>query len=292
MGGRRNALLKTLVLVAVCLPASLASAASRGPRAIISLSPSVTEILYGLGAFERVIAVSDYCDYPPAVKSLPRVGGWMSTNFEQVASLGPDLVILTEAQAAFARDLLAALGVPTLVVASQSLSDIFGAIRDIGRAVGNEREAQALASTVRSELEGMRARTATGRRPRVLCVVDRLPGTVRDLYVATRGSYLSELIEIAGGEPLTPPSKTSYAKINIEAVVALDPEVILDMVQGARGSLGEQTLAVWKELPDLRAVRDQRVYSLRETSLIHPSHRVGEAARRIAEILHPEAWVR
>ena len=103
------------------------------PRAIISLSPSVTEILYGVGAFDRVVAVSSFCEYPPQAKDLPRVGGWQNTSLERVASLEPDLVIMTDAQAPFVQDHLQALGIRSLVVGSQSLDDVFSSITEIGR---------------------------------------------------------------------------------------------------------------------------------------------------------------
>ena len=104
---------------------------------IVSLSPNATEILHAIGAFDRVVAVSTYCEYPPEVANLPRVGGWTNTNLEQVLVLDPDLVILSDAQAPLVERKLHALGLETLVVGSQSLEDIYQAIDSIGRAVGN-----------------------------------------------------------------------------------------------------------------------------------------------------------
>ena len=92
------------------------------PRRIISLSPNVTDILEGVGAFDRVVAVSDYCTYPPSVESLPRVGGWQNTSLEEVISLRSDLVIMAEAQAPFINNKLQALGNETLVVPGMQVS--------------------------------------------------------------------------------------------------------------------------------------------------------------------------
>ncbi|HEX5705682.1 MAG TPA: helical backbone metal receptor [Pyrinomonadaceae bacterium] len=261
------------------------------PERIISLSPSATEILYGVGAFDRVVAVSDYCDYPPEVKNLPRIGGWQNTNLERVASFRPDLVVLAEAQAPFIKDKLDALGVRTLVVPSATLEDAFVAIEQIGGGVGREREGRELAAKARAEVEEVRTRVAGRPRRRVLCVVDRMPGTLRDLYAATEGSFISQLVEVAGGESIAPPAATGWGKIQKEAVVALDPEIIIDlMMQPSPNALSEDTQAVWKELPRVRAVREGRVHPLRDTSLIHPSQFVGPAARRFAELIHPEAF--
>lgn len=264
--------------------------AGESPRRIVSLSPSATEILYGVGAFGRVVAVSDYCDYPPEVKGLPRVGGWNNPNLEQIAALKPDLVVFASAQEQFVKDKIEALGIRTLSIPSNSLDDAYTAITEIGRATGQEAEAQKLLSETRAKVEDVRARTRSLERRRVLCVVDRVPGTLRDLYSATRGSFIAQLVEVAGGASIAPPEKGGWGKITKEAVVALDPEVIIDMVQSAEGRFAEDPQAVWRELPQVRAVREGRIYPVRETSMLHPSQFVGDTARRFAEMIHPEAF--
>ncbi len=265
---------------------------------IISLSPSVTEILYGIGAFEQVIAVSSYCEYPPEVEGMPRVGGWTDTNLEQVVSLQPDLVILTgvDAQAPLMEPKLTALGIETLAVGSQSLADIYEAIETMGVAVGREPQARALIESMRTDLADIRARTRDRPRPSVLVVVDRLPGTLRDIYIATAGSYLTELVEIAGGTPITPPAPHNYTQIGTEALVVFDPEVIFDMVQAlttptvvGSGEFAEDPNAVWKAI-DVRAVKKGRVYPLTNKLLVHPSQFAVTAAREFAKRLHPEAF--
>jgi ABC-type Fe3+-hydroxamate transport system substrate-binding protein len=107
------------------------------PQRIISLTPSTTEILAGVGAFERVVAVSDYCTYPAQVKHLPRIGGWQNTNLEQVASFRADLIVMTQAQEPFIRERVEALGARTLVVRDRTLDDALSAITEVGRATGN-----------------------------------------------------------------------------------------------------------------------------------------------------------
>lgn len=261
------------------------------PRRIISLTPSTTEILAGVGAFERVVAVSDYCTYPPEVKDLPRVGGWSNPNLEQLAALRPDLVVFWDSQAQFVKDKIEAMGIRTLSVPSRSLEDAFTAIEQIGRATGNEAEAERLLQQTRQTVETVRVRAAPLPRRRVLCVVDRVPGTLRDLYTAADGSFLVELIEAAGGESIAPPAQGGWGKLQKEAVLALDPDVIIDlMIHKTEGKFAEDTLAVWRELPALRAVREGRVYALREETMLHPSQFVGDTARRFAELIHPEVF--
>lgn len=266
--------------------------ASVGPRPqrIVSLSPSVTEILYGIGAWSQVIAVSQYCTYPDDVKNKPRVNGWDKTNLEQVMALKPDFVIGVDAQEPFLRDKLNGLGVRSLFVKSVTLAEVFASIGEIGRATGHEKEATDLSAKTKGEIEAVRKAVADRPHPRVLCVVDRVPGTIRDLYTATHGSYLDELISIAGGDSIAPEADRGYGKITKEAVLTLNPEVVIDMVQGSKGKFGEDPVAVWGELGEINAVRDKRIYSFTDPSVIHPSQFVGHTAELFARALHPESF--
>ena len=260
------------------------------PRRIISLSPNATDILEGVGAFDRVVAVSDYCFYPPSVASLPRVGGWQNASLEEVASLAPDLVVMAEVQAPFVDTHLQALGIETLVVPSQSLQDVFTAIDAVGRGVGRQQQARRLQDEVRAVLDRVAARTRDLPKPSVLCVVDRVPGTLRGLYAATRGSYLSRLIEIAGGRPIAPPATFNYGRIGKEAVVTLNPEVVIDMVQGAKGAFAEEPVGVWSELKEIRAVRRGRVHPVRQMFVLHASQFVAQTAELFSQLIHPEVF--
>jgi iron complex transport system substrate-binding protein len=286
-------LLLLLALGVSCRKGGVLSARAGKPARIISLTPSTTEILYGVGAFDRVVAVSDYCTYPPEVKGLPRVGGWNNPNMEQIASLQPDLVIFSDAQAQFVKDKVEAAGIKTLVVPSQTLDDAYKAIELVGRATEDDAAAEKLLAQTRDSVETVRLATERLPRLRVLCVVDRVPGTLRDLYVAGEGSFIAQLIRAAGGEPISPPSREGWGKLQKEAVVALDPDVVLDlMMHKAGGSFDEDTLSVWKELPTLRAVREGRVYPVRDETVLHPSQLVGDTAHRFAELIHPEAFAK
>ncbi|HEV2801167.1 MAG TPA: ABC transporter substrate-binding protein [Pyrinomonadaceae bacterium] len=270
--------------------AATSAPAAELPQRIISLSPSTTEVLYGVGAFERVVAVSDYDKFPPEVSRLPKIGGWSNTNLEQVAALKPDLIVMTSSQAPLIKDKLDALGVRTLTVPSFTLADTLASIEQIGAATGRVEEARRLAAEVRAKLEDVRSRTRELPHPRVLCIVDRVPGTLRGLYTATRGSFFVELIEIAGGESIAPPAANGFGQISKEAVVSLNPDIIFDMLQSGEGALAENTQEVWKELSNVRAVREGRVYRLNDESMLHPSQFVGDTARKFAELIHPSAF--
>jgi len=267
---------------------TLLSGAEASPHRIISTSPNITEILYGIGAFDKVVAVSDYCTYPPAVKKLPRVGGWENSNLEQIVSLRPDLVALTDAQSPLIEPQLRQLGLRTLAVPSRTLNDVFEAMNLLGQVTDHSAQARELAAHVHSKLDAIRLRTSHLQRRRVLLVVDRTPGTLRDLYVATQGSFLAELIDIAGGRCVAAAEPAGYSKISKEAVVALAPELIIDFVHGSETRLGEDPVAVWGDLSLLRAVQERQVYPVRNEFLPHASQFVIDTAELFAHIIHPD----
>lgn len=266
------------------------TAPAQPPQRIVSISPNVTEILYGVGAWSQVVAVSQYCTYPDDVKNKPRVSGWDKTNLEQLTALKPDLVIGVDAQAPFLEDKLNSLGIGALFVKTQTLADVYGSIGDIGRSTGHEKEAAELLTKTQGEVEAVRKAVADRQHYKVLCVVDRVPGTIRELYTATRGSYLDELITVAGGESIAPPAEKGWGKITKEAAVVLNPEVIIDMIQASKGDFGEDPIAVWRELSEVRAVKDKRIYPLTDSMVIHPSQFVGHTAQVFARVIHPEAF--
>jgi len=266
----------------------LAVAASAPPQRIVSVSPAVTEMLYGIGAFDRVVAVTDYCMYPPEAKALPKVGGWATPSVEKVAGFGPDLVVLSDAQALFLEMPLARLGIPTAIARSQTLDDAFTAIATLGKATGNIRQAERLAAQTKASLDTVRKRAARLPRPSVLCVVDRTPGTLRDLYGVTEGSFLAELIAVAGGKTAGAATRLGYAKISQEALFTMNPDVILDIMPASQNNGGPHPEAAWRELPEIQAVRRGRVYVVREEFVPHDSQMVARTAVLFARLLHPE----
>jgi iron complex transport system substrate-binding protein len=268
------------------VPALLAFA--QGPRRIVSVSPVVTEILYGIGAFDHVVAVTDYCLYPPQAKLLPKVGGWATPSVEKIAGFRPDLVAFSEAQAPFLEMPLAQLGIPTAVARSQTVQDAFTAFETLGKATGHEREAAQLAAEVHKALDTVHKRAAGLTHPSVLTIVDRTPGTLRDLYAITEGSFLAELIEIAGGRVVGGSSRLGYGKISQEAVVTANPDVVLDVMPLSQSTAGSHPETAWQELPEINAVRDRRVHMVREEFVPHDSQMIVKTAVLFARLLNPE----
>ncbi len=264
------------------------SLAASPPRRIVSLSPDMTEMLYGVGAFSRVVGVSDYDAYPPEAARLPRLGQFHHPSLEKLTAMRPDLVVINSAQAPFLQDALSELGLRILKVSNRSVQEVYAAIIALGRATGHESEAGRLASATRRGLEQVVRRSSGRPRPGVVIIVDRIPGTLRDLFTATEGSFLAELVGIAGGNVIVKPAGDGYKRLAKEDLLALDPDVILDFIHGAKSRLAGDPMEAWREMPELRAVRNRRVYSINQDFVPHASQRIVQTAELFARLLHPE----
>jgi iron complex transport system substrate-binding protein len=259
------------------------------PQRIVSLSPDLTEVLYGIGAFSRVVGVSDYDTYPPEVAKLPHLGPLHSPNLETLTALHPDLVVINSAQAAFVEDTLNQLGLRIFKASNRTLEEVYASILAIGRATGNDSQAAKLVAATRASLDRVARRTARLPKTRVVLIIDRTPGTLRDLYTATEGSFLSELIEIAGGHLVIHPAKTGYAKLSKEDLLALNPDIILDFIQGPKSRFAGDPIEAWSEMPELKAVRSRRVYGVNDDFVPHASQRIVQTVELFARLIHPEA---
>ncbi len=149
-----------LPALAFALCAAAAGVAASAPQRIVSLSPDLTEMLYGVGVFNRVVGVSNYDTYPPETVKLPHLGQLHNPSLERLAALRPDLVIINNAQAPFLEDTLKELGLHVLTTSNRSVQEVYAAMTTIGRATGNESEAARLAATTREGLDRVARRTA------------------------------------------------------------------------------------------------------------------------------------
>jgi iron complex transport system substrate-binding protein len=257
------------------------------PARIVSTFPSITETLFALGAGNRVVGVSDYCRYPPAVVSLPKVGSYTKPDPEKIALLRPDLVFIQDSATGLA-DRLSAMGIAHVGVKVGSLPEVYTMIRDIGRAVALPDKAATLNADIRSRLDGFRREAQGKPRPSALIVVGRTPGILTNLIGVGPGAYLGELLEIAGASNVLKDTPIAYPHISMETVVRLNPDIILDASMMGEagvnpGPLEERLRQPWFAHRELVAVRNGTVFGLSDGSLVTPGPRVvdGVAAIRV-----------
>jgi iron complex transport system substrate-binding protein len=267
----------------------LAFGARAQPLRIVSTFPSVTETLFALGVGDRVVGVSNYCRYPPAVLSLPKVGTFTKPDPEKIALLRPDLVIIEKSATGLA-ERLSALGIRHADVKLGSLADVYSMIRVIGVAVGLAERADKLNESIRSRLDTFRAETGKETRPSVLIVLGRTPGQLTGLIAVGSGAYLGELLEIAGGRNVLAETTIAYPRISLETVVRLNPDVILDLSMMGRAdtdpATDERLRESWLGRRELAAVRNGMIFGLGFEPLTAPGPRVGDAVQLLRATIH------
>jgi iron complex transport system substrate-binding protein len=275
---------RLLVLAALlCLPVLVDSADDPPPRRIVSLAPSVTEILYRLDLADRIAGVTAFCDYPAAAREKPRVGGFANPSAERIAALRPDLVIVQpNVGNRAAVETVQRMGVEVLVVDARGFEDLFETIAVIGEAVGEMERATALARKLRDEIDALSRLVRNKPRPRVLLAFSRDP-----YILVGQNSFPGEMIRLAGGRAPDFDTGTGYPRVGIETILEWAPEVILETGMGE--TPGPELMAAWERWPSLPAVRRNRVHAVTPDLVTRAGPRSPEGLRELIRIIHPGA---
>lgn len=258
---------------------------------IVSLSPSTTETLFLLGLGERVVGVTRFCTYPPEAKEKQAVGGYFDPNYEVIAVLEPDVVILLPEQERV-REFLDELGIRHFTVNNKTVSDILGAIETIGSRCGAGREARGVIAGIEARMQRIRSMTEGLVKPRVLVAVERTveSGSLRDVYVAGTGTHYDELIRAAGGVNAYGGKALEYPLLGVEGIIHCNPDVIIDILPLLESGGEDVAGAVkeWETVSAVNAVRKGRVSVLTGGCAVVPGPRFIELLEEMARIIHPE----
>jgi len=263
------------------------------PQRIVSTAPNLTEVLFALGVGDRVVGVTPYCNYPPEARDLPKIGGLLDPNFEALVALEPDLVVLLQS-AAHHCPALERLGLNTLIVPHRNLEGVLQAITMLGTAVGREEQAERIVADFRKRLGRVEQRVAGRERPRVLVVIERdyAAGLDSMTVAASDASYdlYDRVIEIAGGQNACPRTAAPFPPVSTEGLLWMNPEVIVELVPpAAERSLDLEAIRrQWQELPELKAVKNGRVYVIDDDFAMIPGPRFVRLIEKLAKLLHPE----
>jgi iron complex transport system substrate-binding protein len=265
--------------------------AQKGPHRIVSTAPSITEALFALGLGGQVVGVSRFCDFPPAVQKLPKVGTYIRPDAEAIARLAPDLVILQGNPSELA-DRLNALHISFVEVPHGTLNDVFAGIQIIAKASGVPDRAAALVNQIKSSLEAIQTQARGLPSPRVLVIAARRQGMLADLVAIGPDNYVNQILEIAGGiNVLAKPGLPQYPRISLETVLRENPDVIIDL-SGSQESEAEReaeragALSLWRQNGELIAVRKGHVYIGTSNALLVPGPRTVEAAQKLFDYIH------
>jgi len=230
------------------------------PQRIISLAPNLTEIICDLGLEKRIVAVTDYCDYPPGVASKPKVGGFANPSLEVIVSLKPDLVVVTMDGNPQALELrLRKMGIKTYIFKARRINELPGAIRGLGEALGVRREADLRARWFEEKLRGFEKRKQEllqKKCKKAVFVVQSLP-----FMAAGKGTIMNDAFEILGMENIAAAGGSGYNKFSLEEIIRLAPDAFFF---GKGDGMGERAKPLLKRLAALPAVREGKVFFLDE----------------------------
>jgi len=247
------------------------------PQRIVSLAPSNTEILFALGLGNKVVGVTDWCDYPPEALDKEKVGGYVTSDIEKIVALNPDLILAAHGLPLEVIDTLEGLGLTVFGIKTTDLDDLLNDIRRVGEITDKEVEALALTSEMESRIKAVTDATSElEERPKVFYIVSHDP-----LWTVGSGTFIQELIEKGGGLNICQ-DITGYTTISIEEVVARNPEII--------------TASEWSydwaknatELLGTNASQEGRIYTVDDDLVQRPGPRIVDGLEWFAYFIHPE----
>lgn len=249
------------------------------PERVVSLAPANTEIVAALGGLDRLVGVTTYCDYPPAVKDLPKVGDFATPNVEAIIAADADVVFATGGVQADVIGQLEQAGATVVVIDPQRLDTLYDSIVDVGAVLGNSAEAEALVAGMKEDLAEIEEAVGTEQPATAFLEIAQNP-----LFTAGPGTLLDDLVTAAGGRNVVKGS--GYVGYSVEQLLADDPSVYL----ATKGSMSNPAeLEKRAGYGKLGAVKAGRVAVLDDNLVSRPGPRIVEGVRLIAEALHPEA---
>lgn len=255
---------------------------AKPPTRIISLAPSVTEVLFAIGAGDQVVGVTQFCNYPPEALNKQKIG-YANPNLESLVALHPDLVVgPTDFLKPDVVLKLDQLNIPVFALNEKNVEDIFIHIQTLGRMLDRATVANALAMELRQQVTQIKQRTEEFPPVRVLYVLNSEP-----LITVGPGSYIDQLIVLAGGVNVAAKSGTPYPRLSMEAVLHDNPEVLVFPVGESEG-ISDSEQQAWRQWTTITAVKQGRLHQISADLLNRPGPRVVRALELLADILHPK----
>jgi iron complex transport system substrate-binding protein len=285
-GAARSAAANRAVFVIFVAFVLIGAAAQPQPRRIVSLVPALTEMLFAIGAGPAVVGVSSYDQFPPEVKTLPRVGALLDPDTERILSLKPDLVVTYGSQVDLQMQMKRA-AVPTFDYRHGGLDHLLVTLRGLGQRTGRAAEAHKVAAAIQSRIDAIKSSVSGKPRPRTLLVFSRDPRALRNVYVSGGVGFLHDMLVIAGGQGVFADVKRESVQATTETILARAPEVILELrADEMSGKELEDEMAAWSRLAAVPAVKNKRIHFITGGQMTVPGPRVADGIERMVEALH------
>ncbi len=258
------------------------------PQMIVSHVPSITEILFALGLEERVVGVSDYCDYPEEVKSKPSVGNYFNPSIENIVALEPDLVLTDgHSESIFQLDELEP-PITYMVIDPKDIDGIFKDLELLGKVTGTESEAEALIDSMEDSIANVLAVVEGAPPVRVLFIIDATDLTLP--WTAGPGSFVDALITMAGGENIAAQAQGAWVQLSIEEIVNADPEIIILPAKHGTAFTSPETLMGHPVWQGTTAVKENGIFIIDDDLVSRYGPRIVLGLEEMAKIIHPELF--
>ena len=252
-------------------------------KRIISLAPSITEILFALGLNEEIAAVTNFCDYPEAVLKKPRIGGFINPSIEKIVSLKPDLIIATRDGNRWETiNRLSDLGFSVYLIHPKSFNGVMKAIHHIGVMVGKEEESRKIIVNMISEKEDITTRIKSLPKPKVFFQIGYAP-----IMTVGRETLADDLIRLAGGKSISENELISYPLYSIEAILSKAPEIIIMSSMESRRDYSN-LIKWWQNWNSIPAVKLNAIYVIDSNLVDRPTPRIIEGLETLTKMIHPE----
>jgi iron complex transport system substrate-binding protein len=245
----------------------------RSYQRIISFAPSITETLFALSLGKNVVGVTDFCNYPPEAKKLPKVGGYTNPNYEIILRLKPDLVVLLKEHSSLF-GFLQKNKIEYLCIDNQNIPSILSSFKIIGQKCNREKQADSLDRLIRNE---MTREVLNQPWPKTLICVDRENrgnGKISRIYIAARRSFYNELLSGACMDNVWHDSTITYPEVSSEGIIRMQPDIIIDFTMRAH-QVSEQRIKLdWQSLPMLPAVKNNMIFCISNDYATIPGPRI------------------
>ncbi|HHV18956.1 MAG TPA: cobalamin-binding protein [Thermoanaerobacterales bacterium] len=256
------------------------------PERIVSLAPSNTEILYALGLEEKIVGVTDYCDYPEAAKNKEKIGGFSEPNIEKIVSVKPDLVVATNMHQKSVEE-LEKLNIPSVVLDPKDFDEMFASIEIIGKATGQQDEALTLIKNLKARMENVEdvvAKVKLDKRPKVYYEIWPSPITT-----SGPGTFVDDIIQRAGGENIAKDAQKAYPQYSQEMIIDKNPDFIIFSHHGSSNQSIEDVITRqgWE---NINAIKNKKVFYLDENLVQRATPRLVDGLEKFVEILYPELF--
>lgn len=252
-------------------------------KKIVSLAPSITEILFALGLHDEIAGVTDFCDYPEAALKKPRIGGFVSPDIEKIVSLRPDLIIaIRDGNRLEVLHRLDDLGLSVYWIDPRGFDGVIGTIRNLGEVVGRPSESRRTAEEMVRKKENIVAATRALPRPRVFFQVGDTPM----ITVGSR-TLASDLIRLAGGRSISEDETIDYPLYSMETIMAMAPEIIIMSSMDSKKNY-PNLVKKWQRWKNLPAVRMNAIYVVDSNLVDRPTPRIVEGLEAMVRMIHPD----